>query len=99
MAGCGQHAGGVKVLGDEFFLAQALQSGDGEHHGVAVAAAFGAYTVVGAFGSFGVLAEYDLLAGVLFQALHAADAGAHVTANVDDFQVGAQGAQLCGAAG
>ena len=55
--------------------------------------------MVGAFGGFGVLAEYDLFAGVLFQALHTADAGAHVTANVHDFQVGAQGAQLCGAAG
>ena len=99
LAGGGQHAGGVKVLGDEFFLAQALEAGDGEHHGVAVAAAFGAYAVVGAFGGFSVLAEHDLLAGVLFQALHAADAGAHVTADVHDFKVGAQCTQLGGAAG
>ena len=99
LAGGGQHAGGVHVLGNEFFLAQALQTGDGEHHGVAVAAAFGAYTVVGSFGSFGVLAEHDLFAGVLFEALHAADAGAHVTANVHDFKVGTQRTQLCGAAG
>ena len=99
LTGGGQHASGVKVLGDEFFLAQALEAGDGEHHGVAVAAAFGAYAVVGALGGFGVLAEYNLLASVLFKALHAADAGAHVTANVDDFQVGAQCTQLCGAAG
>ena len=99
LAGGGQHAGGVKVLGDEFFLTQALEAGDCEHHGIAVAAAFGAYAVVGAFGSFGVLAEYDLLTGVLFKALHATDAGAHVTANVHDFKVGAQCTQLGGTAG
>ena len=99
LAGGGQHAGGVHVLGNEFFLAQALQTGNGEHHGVAVTAAFGAYTVVGSFGSFGVLAEHDLLACVLFKTLHAADAGAHVTANVHDFKVGAQCTQLGGAAG
>ena len=55
--------------------------------------------MVGAFGGFSVLAEYDLLAGVLFQALDAADAGAHVAANVHDFEVGSQGTQLGGAAG
>ena len=55
--------------------------------------------MVGSFGGFSVLAEYDLLAGVLFQAFHATDAGAHVTANVDDFKIGAQCTQLGGAAG
>ena len=55
--------------------------------------------MVGSFGSFSVLAEYDLSAGVLFQALHTADAGAHVTADVNDFKVGAQCTQLGGTAG
>ena len=89
-----EHAGRVKVLGNNVLFVQAFEARHSQHHGVTVTGGFGPHPGVRLPVGFSRALHHHLPGTVLFEPFHTGDAGAHITADINDFKVGAQQPQL-----